>query len=193
MRLHEEYIIRKGLDLPVILYEKRSNVFFRSKEDPYQWMVFNISWVDGRYAPGMFCMTASKPRHNGYEENVFFTCVSPTEKMVHWEDYSDYVTDYAKNVAEDWFVVSDKERNLALWQMFLQVYDGWIVENTTRDFYRLVEESISLDNDFHKRSTAFRNARTRLETSKEISQLFKYEIFPLAKGHSNWLENLINV
>ena len=125
---------------------------------------------------------------------MFFTGVCPpTEKMVQWEEYSDYVTDYAKNVAEDWFVVSDKERNLALWQMFLQVYDGWIVENTTRDFYRLVEESISLDNDFHKRSTAFRNARTRLETSREISQLFKYEIFPLAKGHSTWLENLINV
>jgi hypothetical protein len=191
MRLHEEYILRKGLDLPVILYEKRSNVFLRSKEEPYQWMVFNISWVDGRHAPGMFCVTISKPLHNGYREKTFFYYTA--EKIIQWDEYSDFIVDYAKSVTDDWFVVPDKERNLALWQMFLQVYDGWIVKNTNRDFYRLVEESIRLDNDFHRRSTVFRNARTRLETCDEISQLFKYEIFPLAKGHSIWLEKLINV
>lgn len=192
MRLHEEYIFRKNLDIPVILYEKRSNVFLRSKEDPYQWMIFNISWVDGRNAPGMFCISASNPKHNGYEENVFFSYVY-AEKMVQWDDYSDFIVDYAKNIKKNWSVVSDKERNLALWQMFLQVYDGWIVKNTSHEFYQLVEESIRLDNDFHKRFTAFRNARTRLEyCDEEIYHLFKYEIFPLVKGHSNWLEKLIN-
>lgn len=191
MRLHEEYILRKGLDLPVILYEKRSNVFLRSKDEPYRLIVFSISWADGRHAPGSFYTSSVKPVHNGHEENLFFDYYSH-KATVQWEEYADFITEFAKNIKEDWVVVPDKERNLALWEMFLQVYDGWIVKNTNREFYRLVEESIRLDNDFHKRSTAFRNARTRLESCERILHLFKYEIFPLAKGHSDWLEKLIN-
>lgn len=192
MRLHEEYAVRKGLNIPIILYESKSSIFLRTKNSPYRWRVFSIDWKHGRNTPGAFYANLAEPNCNNFEGD-FFTPVGGRDfEKVEWEEYCEFIMSFARQVKPDWIVVKEKERELALWSMFLQVYDGWIAKNTNSNFHQLVVESIREDNDIYDRSMAFHQAITCLDSQEDIRRLLKYQILPIAKGHSNWLEKLIN-
>jgi len=146
-------------------------------------------------SPGSFYMKNHRPVHNGYRDGELFVPLwTKAEEVVPLEDYDRAMISYAKCMkAMHWKVVPEKERQLVAWQMFLHIYDGWIAHNTAPDFHRLIEESINTENNFNVRSMAFRQARRYLEGfHRREWDVLNYQILPMARGHSSWLEKLIN-
>lgn len=196
MRLHEEYIHRHQLNVPVIRYDHKGSVFLRTKNFPYCWGVLGISWYQGRNAPGNFVISYQTVKHDNFMDR-FFVPVPMWKENEHvlWDDYESRMLSIAKSTKnQGWEAVSEQERTMALWQMFLLVYDSWIANWAGQDeeFYTLVEKSIRPDLDFNTRETAFRSARRRISTHPEIAYFLTERLFPLAQGHSKWLEDLIN-
>lgn len=192
MRLHEEYILRNKLSIPVILYDKKSSVFLCSKKAPYRLNVFSITWEAGHNSPGSFYISLKEPVRNFSFtvnwHNSFF--VDRDEKLIKWNDYDDKIIEIIDFLKIDWVAVTQKERILTLWKMFLFVYDHWLSLNTSLEFKMHVADSLNQENDLESRITSYKNARRQLNSS--IDDYFEGTILSLQAGHSNWLERLIN-
>lgn len=192
MRLHEEYIHRNNLDIPVILYDSRSNLFLKTKDAPFRWSIFNISWKPQSGKPGFYEFTKMEPIHNG---NGTFRSFEK-DKRVYWEQYEDEITsiieDYKK---QNFFPIVNRQRSLIAWEMFLYMYDGWLAERMDEKFYHQVLISIMNDLDINTRSIAYRIASRMLIDqygSEKVVQTLNYQIMPMISGHSKWLEDLFD-
>ncbi len=201
MHLHEEYIRRHNLNVPVVCYDKRSSVFLRSKNPVYSWCIFNVAWhdLDQSRHPGIYEFKLSQPIHNSFGDSCFRSMLqsdgkTPYTCRVFWDEYYDKVMELvALFKSKQMVVVSAAERTLAAWQMFLTIYDGWLASNMRTEFYSLVEQSTRMDFDFNTRNTAFRKAYKMLSIrSSSVAGFLEDDIMCLVRGHAPWLERLIN-
>lgn len=192
MRLHEEYIRRCELDIPIIRYDRRSNLFLKTTSVPFRWAIFNIVWRPQHNSPNVFEFTRMEPVHNGLGA---FHC-QDTDRLVYWERYENEVCRIINDYKETGFQpVSNRYRSLMAWEMFLFMFDGWLAERMSPKFYQYVEKSITDTLDIHSRVAAFRSANKILIDSYEserVVEMLTYQILPMANGHSQWLEDLIN-
>jgi hypothetical protein len=192
MRLHEEYILRHNLNIPVIRYDSKSNLFLKTKEAPFRWSIFNISWRNQSGRPGFFEFTRMEPLYNG---NGAFRCADKGH-CVYWDKYESEIFQVLQEYKEKkFFAVQNKIRNLVAWEMFLYMYDEWISERMDDRFYQQVERSTMPTLDIGTRTVAYRIASRMLADSHgsdKAIQMLNYQIMPMINGHSNWLENLAN-
>ena len=65
MRLFEEYAKRHKLEFPLVKYEEKSTVVFRSKKKPRLHMILSIHWEAEDWHPGEFTIMCREPKHNG--------------------------------------------------------------------------------------------------------------------------------
>lgn len=192
MRLHEEYILRHSLQVPIIRYDSRSNLFLKTKDAPFKWSIFNIIWRPQSGRPGFYEFARMEPLHNG---NGSFRCYEK-DKYVYWDQYeveiAKVVNDYKERKL---FPVPSRSRSLMAWEMFLYMYDGWLSERMDARFYQQVERSTMETLDINSRSIAYRSANRILSEhygSEKVVQTLNYQIMPMINGHSQWLENLFN-
>lgn len=192
MRLHEEYIHRNNLDIPVILYDSRSNLFLKTKDAPFRWSIFNIVWKPQSGKPGFYEFTRMEPLHNG---NGTFRCFEK-DRRVYWEQYEEEVTNVVRVYKQQNFTpISNRQRGLMAWEMFLYMYDGWLAQRMDAKFYQQVERSTMETLDVNTKSIAYRIASRMLSeqySSEKVVQTLNYQIMPMINGHSKWLEDLFN-
>jgi len=193
MRLHEEYVRRHGLDIPVIRFDSRSNLFLKTKDAPFRWSIFNIIWRPQIGKPGYYEFVQMNPLHNGQGE----FCCREKDHYVYWDQYESELTKIIKEYRDGGYCsIPSQFRNLMAWEMFVYMYDGWMSRRMDGDFYRQVELSTSVKLDYDERSLALRTAIKILSDSagsEEIIEMLNYQIMPMINGHSQWLEDLVNV
>lgn len=192
MRLHEEYIKRHKLDVPVVRFDHKANVFLKLNESPH-WAVYNVDWVWGHNCPGDFHTSLNCVIHNAYQSGEFF--LPFRDHVVSWDDWESHIIKESTTFKVlGWRAVSEQERTLALWQMFLYAYDGWVAQIMGRNakFYSLVETSIREDLDMNTRSAAYRSAYRLISVNEHAKSILSHQLLPMASGHSEWLERLIN-
>jgi hypothetical protein len=192
MKLHEEYIRRHKLNIPVIRFDNRSSLFLKTKDAPFAWSIFNIIWRSQSGRPGFYEFVRMEPLHNGQGA---FNC-KDKHNYVYWEQYEFEVEKVISEYRNDgYYSVSSKNRSLMAWEMFLYMYDGWLAKKMDSKFYQQVELS-TFGTDFNEKSNAYRVAVKMLDDcygSQELLDMLNYQIRPMINGHSQWLEDLVNV
>lgn len=188
MRLHEEYIKRHGLDIPVVQYERRSTIFLRSHQrESIEWRILAIQWIHVNRHPGYFEMSYVVPVHDGWREDLFRHIFRP--KILYWDEYEATISKLVAEIVQDKFeAISNKDHVFALWQMFLYMHDSLIARHMPPEFYELVEDSVACSS-----SVSYEKAVDMLwEKIPNLYNTLKSQVLPLAAIHSQWLENLIN-
>ncbi len=190
MRLHEEYIHRHRLQLPVFRYDNRSNLFLRSKDTPVRWSVFHIIWRPPQKGPGFYEFLNLQPKHNGHasmEDTL-------SETYVYWENYeievAKILTQFKK---QELFPVPSWQRKIMAWEMFLYMFDDWLSKRMNDHFYQYVQRSLSQNLNHEERMLAFTQARFSILNSRDsakIVEILDKQILPMSNGHSQWLQDL---
>lgn len=192
MRLHEEYIRRHQLEIPIIRYDSRSNVFLKTKNNPCRWGILSIIWRPQSGKPGFYEFVRIEPIHNG----IGAFRATDKEVCVYWDEYDAEVERIVSQCRNDGFyAIPSRERGLMAWEMFLFMFDGWLADRMDRRFYQYVEQSTVASLDINTRAAALRNASRMLSDypgADRVLDLLNYQIMPMVNGHSQWLEDLVN-
>lgn len=192
MSLHEEYIHRHKLDVPVVLYNHRSTVFLRNKDAPQSWRILVLAWRDGGNHPGFFEVSYNEAIHNGHLMGKLVKDLIPNSTCF-WDEYEACVLRMAQSIRKAGYsAVPTEETTLAAWQFFLIMYDSWLAETMDRSFFWLVEHTLRPDLPLEARHKACHVAQKQLTVDSRVNDLWHYQILPLAKHGSEWLVKLIN-
>jgi hypothetical protein len=188
MRLHEEYILRNKLDVPIVRYDRRSQAILRSKFKPYCWRIISIVWRANRRGPGFFEISCKKPVHNGYIKEHVLDSVLDTQ-FAYWENYENLVLGLAKMQKEDFEAISTCETEFASWCIFSFIYDNWLALNVSPEFFHYLSGVFEHKGD--NRLKCMDMAKKFIK-DKKVEEAYEYQIKPWAGVHSEWLANLIN-
>jgi hypothetical protein len=192
MHLHEEYIRRHNLHVPVILYRQRSTVFLRSKNTPYFWRILSFHWHDPDRHPGFWDVTYNEIIRNGPEINRFVHSIDKVDSCFS-DQYEETVLEFVNRVRSSHFVaIPNEERVLAAWQILLTMYDYWLASHKDKEFFDLVANSLDSTKSISDRLLAYQQAKDKLSDSKPVLDTFIYNLVPLTRGDSAWLIGLIN-
>lgn len=185
MRLHEEYIQRHKLDIPVVLRDSRSTLFLKTKNAPYRWSIFGIVWRHKKHNPGFYQFSQMEPIRNGLGA---FNSVDVND--VYWDQYETELFKIIDRYKGDGFFGVPKDHQiLTAWEMFLYMYEDWLSRHMDFQFFRFVDQSTNTAFNLMMRFSAYENAVEMLsEHRNEVRDLEAL----LFNGHSQWLENLIN-
>jgi hypothetical protein len=192
MYLHEEYIKRHNLKIPVVLYRRKSSVFLKSKEAPHKWGVLAFCWHEPDRHPGFWDVGFNDVVHNGYAERRLLKSRHKVD-FCYSDDYEEVVwimVNYAKEYG--FAAVESGEQVLAAWQIFLMMYDSWLAEHMEPDFFKLVGESLDPSKPRDVRLRKFEAAQRELIIDRTVNDVWMFNLLPLAKPNSEWLIRLIN-
>lgn len=190
MRLHEEYIHRYALKIPVIQYDERSVVFLRSKSTPLTWRVLSIHWHPEESHPGYYEMSLRSPQHDGFTRNPFNQCMRNC--VLYWDQYEKKVLSVAAELKREFIAVSKQEHYFTAWQFLLFIFDSALAHVMGRDFYIWVERCLSPGFSFADRTICLDNSIKAVKEFPDVYEFWRYEIAPLGGTHSQWLEDIIN-
>lgn len=192
MQLHEEYLKRNSLDVPLVLYNHKSRVFLRAPTETPMLGIVSVTWRAPDKHPGFFEMNFSSVIHDGYAEGrLIAEDISP--QIWYWDEYECkllWTIDQLKKRSIKAFETS--EQSLGIWQMFLLMYDSWLAKNMDLTFFELVYKSLDTSLNVDERYKAFQNAQSKLAVRKAVHDVWLYQLWPLAKVNSEWLIRLIN-
>lgn len=192
MYLHEEYINRKKLDIPLFLYKSRSSVFLKSKDAPHKWRILAFSWREPDRHPGYFVTDYTEVVHNGFDKGEFTKDIYNID-ITYWDEYEGVVSCVVDLVKKHGYqAVKLEEQTLAAWQIFLMMYDSWLARNMDVGFFKTVGRSLDQGLTRRERESALREAQNLLGVDRRINDMWAYQILPLAKTRSEWLVRLIN-
>lgn len=188
MRLHEEYIKRHNLDIPIVRHDKVSTVFLKSKESPVCWRIINVRWNSCYWHPGKFHITFQKPIHDFGNK---LKNVSATKKC-YWDEYESHLLKWSKKLRKDFSAIPEEDCDLSLWYMFLMMYDSKLAK-TCLDIKSLILESIKPEHEKSTRKMFFSKAKSQLrEREPDLFEAFRYSVQPLSENYADWLADLIN-
>lgn len=192
MYLHEEYIRRHGLDIPVVLYNQRTSVILRSNDLPYRWRLITISWHHPDRHPGYFEVGYTEAIHNGWEEGKLVRELSRPAYW-HWDAYEPSVLNLAAAVKQTPFrAVADEEKLLAAWAVFLYMYDSWYASRADKVFQNFAYQSLRGDLTTLQRRNNYESAVGLLTGDSKIEEVWQRQLYPLSRIGSEWLVKLIN-
>ena len=185
MRLHEEYIVRNNLNVPIVRYEP-SQAILRSKDPPYCWRILSANWRSVGYHPGFFEITCKMPIHNGYYKNrMLGDVIRP--RSVSWDSYEGCILDVVDSQKRQFEAIPLEQYDFAAWVMFLFIYDNWLASNMDSQFFDCVYEALE------QNESSLENARNLLAIKDfDMNETFEYQVKPLTYLKSEWLKDLVN-
>lgn len=187
MRLHEEYIARHAISIPVVNYDPRSVVILKHHNKPCSWNIVDLKWVSGGSHPGWFSCSVVTPQHNLGES--FRAVIEPRNK--YWEDYERTVLSIVNEHRPDFRAIPRNEIELTIWEIFLFAFDTRL-SNISENFTNLAYRSTFGELDSRKKYLV--DAKNLLHRMcDELYHRYVYEFLPLEGYHADWLERLFNV
>ena len=197
MRLHEEYLKRHGIDVPLILYDKKSSLVLRKKEPPFAWKFFEARWVwpDPGH-PGYYEFHEMTPRKNGWEDGKWFG--ERPLRAYYWDEYETALLQHMKNYREAGYIpVPKSERAIVGFEVLLYLFDSMMadlmVSNGER-FCKQVCEVLDMRRNWSERVTSFYecwNFLTKTPHHETLNEAFQFAVLPPINNQSQWLKNLI--
>lgn len=197
MHLHEEYIRRHGLPIPVVLYSQNSQLLVvqdKPMNIASRWQVLSFEWTQPDWHPGRFVKRRLFPRYNSWpaDSHGYRYYFAEDEHELRWEDYEeDVIRSIQMYKSESWRPVTDDiECELASWEMVLYMCDGWLAQNCSDDFFALVEQSLDQTLSLYDRQMAF--ARALGDLPDDIRELMACYVYPIASNRSPWMTRLFD-
>jgi hypothetical protein len=193
MYLHEEYIRRKKLRVPTILYKRRSSVILKTSSPPYRWRIVALCWHAPDRHPGFFELRVSEPVHNSHDRGTKTMRDLKGEDVCYWDQYEETVLTFAEDSRKQGFAaVEGPEQLLAAGQIFLMIYDAWLARTMEPSFLLKVGEMLDESRTVADRLTALDGIIAPTRSTKSVHETWVYQLSPLAHAGSEWLVRLIN-
>ncbi|RDJ35231.1 MAG: hypothetical protein DWQ19_10475 [Crenarchaeota archaeon] len=125
MQIFEEYLQRHSITgVPLLRHTKSGYLFLR--ENKPKWKVLSIFWKEPTYRPGYYVVNVCTPRHNS---NAFDMEPILPEVKLGWDDYEEFLLNWATEY-KDGAVVADKlEVLLMSWEMFVFSHDAMLARS----------------------------------------------------------------
>ena len=192
MRLHEEYIQRHKLKVPVIQYSERTTVFLRSSDTPSQWKIMWLHWKNLGSHPGYYEVVFGEPnRPSGFNFSFVKNLISANN--CYWEDYETRVLSLVALAKSNKLkAITSEEKIFAAWSIFLSMYKIQLTKKMSESFFWLIEQSFRTDIEYNLRLTALRMAKRMLPTDDGIENFLTNQLMTLVHDDSDWLVKLIN-
>ena len=188
MRLHEEYITRHSLDVPIVRYDKRSTVFLRSKDSPCDWRIFSTHWNECDWHPGHFVIRHSYPCHDGYLRHLLKDL---SHDEVKWDKYEEHVLKFVENKG-DFEPVPSEEKTIEVWKMFLYMYDS-ALSGVGSDLLSMIGKSVNPELDYSEKLRAISTATLQLRMNHcDIYDSLSHQVLPLENNYADWLVKLLD-
>lgn len=184
MRLQEEYIKRHNLQYKPIYYAREANLILRIRGRPQ--VVLNIQWEDRSTNPGFYVFDFLNPTHNGYLDGNYLL----GEKKYHqYDEYASYITRWVRHL--EFEPVKSSEVKLAVWEMFLYCFDGWIAEHSLEELaFRATDPCLSNE----ERCEGVDAFLYHLESFDSIVfDIYNVEFRKYEYHYANWLVELIEL
>lgn len=184
MRLQEEYIKRHNLNYKPIYYATDASVILQLHSRPQ--VVVNIKWEETARHPGFYKFSYFGPNHNGYLYGNYF--IDLDNQYYKYDEYVNFILRWVKNL--NFVAIKSDQVKLAVWEMFLYCFDGWIVEHDLeRTLFQATNSSLSIE----KRSVAIDSFLDYLEGYDSlVSDIYNSEFRKYEYNYAHWLAELIN-
>ena len=194
MDLHEEYIQRHNLDIPLIKYSRSSQLFLSSENGEFseRWRVIKIKWEEVVVRPGKFKFAYLKPLHDGFsKDGAFKSCMN--YEPYYWDQYEKGIGDlvsYCKKRRYKAEITMD-ERMQFLWEIFLYVSDARIAR-MNKEVIQMAWRSLH-DKDQKDRVQWIKILFGKLRLiDKSLMDLYEHYLDPLNQNYAEWLGKIIN-
>lgn len=139
MRLQEEYLKRHKLAFKPIYHVRKAHVILKLHTRPQ--VIVEIKWEETFRHPGYYKFDFINPNHNGYLTGDYFLSLSDPH-YYQYDEYDKFIMRWVKNL--NFIPIKFGEVKLAVWEMFLYCFDGWIAEHNLVDkTFRGVDPSLS--------------------------------------------------
>ena len=184
MHLHEEYINRHKLDIPLVRYDSYTTVFLESCRPTAFW-ILDIQWHSCHWHPGNFKIVLRKPLLDSPErfENHF-----PRE--VYWDEYEEYLLGLCQDLKGEFVAITKDESQWAAWHMFLLAYDSHLARLGSPTVEKIAD-SICPENTPGERSRLLLEAMVAVK--RKSPPLFeRLEEYLRIEQYADWLVELIN-
>ena len=197
MRLHEEYLKRHNLDVPLVCYDHRSTVFLYGIDAP-MWRIMSLAWRHPEtWHPGFFEMSYCAPMHNGRASDGHFSSGLVQNlcrpRKWYWDTYEESLLKFVSEVQKEFRAIPHQDCKLASWQMFLYMCDARLASLRDRPlFFNRIEESLR-SSDASERLIAQGKVLHQLQgCMPEVFDIWTHQVEPLTANYSEWLVELIN-
>ncbi len=182
MRLQEEYIKRHNLKYSPIYHVRNANIILKSQ--PH--IVINIKLDDTSSRPAHYIVSHFRPNHKSYlDGNYFFKF---KENVYQYEEYTNFIMRLAK--ASEALPIKFSQIKLALWEIFLYCFDGWIVDE---DLKKFATEATRTSCPIDKRVEAISSFLNHLQTHYSLVwSVYNDEFRKYETEYAEWLVELID-
>lgn len=184
MRLQEEYLKRHNLDFKPIYYVRKSHVILKLHFRPQ--VVVEIKWEETVRSPGYYKFEFLNPNHNGYLDGNYFIPLGDPH-YYPYDEYDKFIMRWVKNL--NFIPIKFGQVKLAVWEMFLYSFDGWIAEHNLEDkVFRGIDPSLSEE----ERSNEIDHFLDFLATYDTlVSDIYDSDFRKYEYDYANWLSELI--
>jgi len=193
MHLHEEYIRRHKLDVPVIRYNQRSKILLRNDSLP-NWRILSLDWQSDYAHPGYWLCSLIEPIHASFgRDRNWRQLFRP--RQIFWDQYDGFM----KSLAADhcgWTVTQNQlDSELFCWEVLLYTCDNWVSHNMRENRAFLKNMAMSIDKKFSldDRLASFQEAfRIVQNTSMSVAEFYSYNICNHHGDGQKWFSELIS-
>lgn len=186
MRLQEEYIKRHNLNFKPVYHVRAANVVLKLRSRPQ--VVVTIQWEDALRRPGYYVFKFLNPNHNGYLDGNYFLEMGDPH-YYQYDEYANFILRWVKNL--NFVPIKLGQVKLAVWEMFMYCFDGWIAEHGMEEMaFPASDSSLSEQerNDAIERFLDYLSGYDSLVSEIYSSEFRKYEL-----NYADWLTELIEL
>lgn len=200
MRLFEEYLDRHNIKIPIVFYEN-SNLIFRSKKAPHQWLSLSVQWSHPRYwEPGYFVVNLKESQFESDHSYESFSFRGKEKYEAYWDAYEKKLIDIVQVLKKDYNIVGGRELLLNSYLILVRSFDGVISDmmkdqNLDSNFCNMVEILFDDSQELGERLEVGDHILNEISKtnrnpwSKMIRDVFRNHIVPVLKS-SDWLVSL---
>ena len=199
MRLHEEYMNRIGLKVPVVLFEKSSEALLVSREPrdgSFQWSRIVLDWVHNEsWHPGHFIYSKYDYRHDMSSRSRYGLGEKTEQKELYWDEYEDFVINKMGDFREDFEVVAGKRRLIELARLTMTCCDRVIADviaggKMSKRFVTQIASVFDPDCDLDSRYEAAELALEQMRTALPSNLSDGLANLMGRRFQSEWLETI---
>ena len=185
MRLQEEYIKRHNFNFLPIYHVRKANILLKLHSRPQ--VVVEIRWDEESGRPGFYKFIFLNPNHNGYLDGNYFLQLNNDTHFYQYDQYANFIMRWVKNL--EFVPIKFSQVKLAVWEMFLYCFDGWIVEhNLEEKVFRGTDLSLTEEERLNGISD-FLDFLASFDTL--VYDIYCSEFMKYAYDYAEWLAELI--
>lgn len=188
MQICEEYLQRHSIGVPLFRHLSLGYLFFRQPSDlGFKWMVLSIIWRDPDHRPGRYIFRFSQPLHDSHSFEM--DSLQP-DAHVNWDDYEDYLCNWAARRKKEYVICNRKEVVLTAWEMFCYSHDRYLSKHY-HHLSSLIYGSLNFASPIEARYSKYQDFMAYVDLSNNPFRAWRENIHLYSRHYCHWLADLI--